>query len=198
MALKETEAMVHYIKTNAHLGAKAIAINLDLKVAKVVHIAHRHRVSLRTNVNKNGRKMKATVKGIAKPKPLPKVVLPIDHPEVIKILASSKKRVLGTQYWKNRRLEVLQRDGYICTYCGQDATSVDHVIPRSAGGDHSLANLVACCLKCNGKKGNMQQHSFLVRKATPPVFIDSSPSDTTRTVPDSPFNKPETLNFDAE
>ena len=166
MALKETEAMVHYIKTNAHLGAKAIAINLDLKVAKVVHIAHRHRVSLRTNVNKNGRKMKATVKGIAKPKPLPKVVLPIDHPEVIKILASSKKRVLGTQYWKNRRLEVLQRDGYICTYCGQDATSVDHVIPRSAGGDHSLANLVACCLKCNGKKGNMQQHSFLVRKAT--------------------------------
>ena len=166
MALKETEAMVHYIKTKAHLGAKAIAINLDLKVAKVVHIAHRHRVSLRTNVNKNGRKMKATVKGIAKPKALPKVVLPIDHPEVIKILASSKKRVLGTQYWKNRRLEVLQRDGYICTYCGQDATSVDHVIPRSAGGDHSLANLVACCLKCNGKKGNMQQHSFLVRKAT--------------------------------
>ena len=87
MALKETEAMVHYIKTNAHLGSKAIAINLDLKVAKVVHIAHRHRVSLRTNVNKNGRKMKATVNGIAKPKPLPKVVLPIDHPEVIKILA---------------------------------------------------------------------------------------------------------------
>jgi hypothetical protein len=149
-------------------------------------------------MHKQGCKMKDKVKGAAKPKPLPKVVLPIDHPEVIKILASSNQRVLGTQYWKNRRLEVLQRDGYICTYCGEDATSVDHVIPRSAGGDHSLANLVACCLKCNGKKGNMQQHSFLLRKATPPVFLDSSLPETVRTVPDSPFIKPDTLNFDAE
>ena len=196
--MKETEAMVHYIKANAHLGAKEIAEKLELKVAKVVHIAHRHRVSLRTNKHKQGCKMKDKVKGAAKPKPLPKVILPIDHPEVIKILASSNQRVLGTQYWKNRRLEVLQRDGYICTYCGEDATSVDHVIPRSAGGDHSLANLVACCLKCNGKKGNMQQHSFLLRKATPPVFLDSSLPETVRTVPDSPFIKPDTLDFDAE
>ena len=95
--------------------------------------------------------------------------------------------------YKKQRLIVLARDGYECAYCGQDATSVDHVIPRSAGGDHSLANLVACCLKCNGKKGNMQQHAFLVRKATPPVFLDSSPSDTRTTVPDSPFNKPDTI-----
>ena len=190
--------MVHYVKTNAHLGAEVIAKNLELKVAKVIHIAYRHRVSLRTGIHKQGRLMKDIVKGKAKPKPLPKVVLPIDHPEVIRILASSNQRVLGTQYWKNRRLEVLQRDGYICAYCGEEATSVDHVIPRSAGGDHSLSNLVACCLKCNGRKGNMQQHSFLLRKATPPVFLDSSLPETTRTVPDSPFNKPDTLDFDAK
>jgi len=194
----ETQAMVDYIKKNAHLGANVIAQKLELKKAKVTHIAYRHRISLRTIHHKNGRKMKDIVKGKAKDKSIPKVVLPIDHPEIIKLLASTNQRVLGTQYWKNRRLEVLQRDGYICAYCGNDATSVDHVIPRSAGGDHSLANLVACCIKCNGKKGNMQQHSFLLRKATPPVFLDKSPSKTTSTVPNSPFNKPDTLNFDAE
>ncbi len=196
--MKETEAMVHYIKTNAHLGAHTIAANLELKVAKVVHIAYRHRISLQRPDNKHGAKLKDKVKYPAGSKKLPKIVLPIDHPLVIQILATSNQRVLGTQYWKNRRLEVLQRDGYICTYCGQDANSVDHVIPRSAGGDHSLANLVACCLKCNGKKGNMQQHAFLTRKATPPVFLEPSLPETIRTVPDSPFNKPDTLNFDAE
>ena len=185
--------MVHYIKTNANLGAKVIALNLDLKVAKVVHIAYRHRISLQRPDNKHGRKLATVVKYPQKarlPK-APKVLLPIDHPVVIQILATSGKRVLGTQYWKNRRLEVLMRDGYICSYCGEDANSVDHVIPRSAGGDHSLENLIACCLKCNGKKGNMQQHAFLARKATPPVFIDSSLPETVRIVPESPFTRPD-------
>ena len=191
--MKTTEAMVHYVRANAHMGAAVIAKNLDLTKAKVVNIAYRYRISLQRPDNKHGAKLKAVIKYPAGVKKPPKIVLPIDHPTVIQILATSNQRVLGTQYWKNRRLEVLMRDGYICTYCGQDATSVDHVIPRSAGGDHSLANLVACCLKCNGKKGNMQQHAFLVRKATPPVFLDSSPSDTHTTVPDSPFNKPDTI-----
>ena len=191
--MKTTEAMVHYVTANAHLGAEVIAKNLDLNKAKVINIAYRYRISLQRPDNKHGAKLKNVIKYPAGVKKPPKVVLPIDHPTVIRLLASTNQRVLGTQYWKNRRLEVLQRDGYICTYCGQDANSVDHVIPRSAGGDHSLANLVACCLKCNGKKGNMQQHAFLVRKATPPVFLDSSPSDTRTTVPDSPFNKPDTI-----
>ena len=193
MALKTTEAMVHYVRANAHLGADVIAQNLELTKAKVINIAYRFRISLQRLDNKHGRKLKPIVKYPAGIKKLPKIVLPIDHPTVIKILATSNHRVLGTQYWKNRRIEVLQRDGYICTYCGQDANSVDHVIPRSAGGDHSLANLVACCLKCNGKKGNMQQHAFLSHKATPPVFLERSLPETTRTVPESPFSKPDTI-----
>jgi hypothetical protein len=39
---------------------------------------------------------------------------------------------------------------------------------------------------------------FLARGATPPVFFKTSLSKTVQIVPDSPFNKPETLNFDAE
>lgn len=52
------------------------------------------------------------------------------------------------------RRGVLRRDGYRCAYCGVGAATVDHVVPRSRGGDDSWQNLVACCLRCNGAKGN--------------------------------------------
>ena len=63
-------------------------------------------------------------------------------------------RELGTQRWKNQRLRVLQRDGYVCQYCGGEATQVDHVIARAMGGGHDLDNLVACCALCNSRKGS--------------------------------------------
>lgn len=53
------------------------------------------------------------------------------------------------------RRGVLRRDGHTCAYCGRHATTVDHIHPRSRGGQDTWENLVACCLKCNGKKGNL-------------------------------------------
>lgn len=52
------------------------------------------------------------------------------------------------------RRGVLRRDGHRCSYCRGPATTVDHVIPRSRGGADSWANLVACCVRCNNKKGD--------------------------------------------
>ena len=95
-------------------------------------------------------------------------------------------RELGTQRWKKQRLRVLKRDGFICAYCGNEATQVDHVISRKVGGSHDLENLVACCAPCNSAKG-AKEGLFLGRGATPPVFIDNiSPM---RSIPaeDSPF-----------
>jgi hypothetical protein len=57
---------------------------------------------------------------------------------------------------------------------------------------------VACCKRCNSSRGNKSQAVFLAHKATPPVFSQRSLPETVRTVPDSPFIKPDTLNFDAE
>ena len=31
---------------------------------------------------------------------------------------------------------------------------MDHVVPRSRGGGSTWENLVACCFKCNNKKGD--------------------------------------------
>ncbi|MBC3763081.1 HNH endonuclease [Quadrisphaera oryzae] len=52
------------------------------------------------------------------------------------------------------RRGVLRRDGHRCAYCSRPATTVDHVLPRSRGGRDTWENLVACCLRCNGVKGD--------------------------------------------
>lgn len=41
-----------------------------------------------------------------------------------------------------------------CAYCGGKAETVDHVLPRSRGGDSSWLNLVAACGRCNRRKAN--------------------------------------------
>ncbi len=48
---------------------------------------------------------------------------------------------------------VLARDKYVCGYCSGEATTTDHIIPRSRGGKHDWLNVVACCYPCNHKKG---------------------------------------------
>ena len=96
-------------------------------------------------------------------------------------------RELGTQRWKDQRLRVLKRDGYICQYCGSDATQVDHVISRKDGGGHELDNLVACCAPCNSKKGALNEGVFLGRQSTPPVFSTYTSPMQSETMLDSPF-----------
>lgn len=40
-----------------------------------------------------------------------------------------------------------------CFYCGRSrALSMDHVIPLSRGGTHSIGNIVAACVPCNSSK----------------------------------------------
>jgi 5-methylcytosine-specific restriction endonuclease McrA len=45
--------------------------------------------------------------------------------------------------------------GRICHLCGQPgANTVDHLIPRSHGGDNSLENSRPACAGCNSARGN--------------------------------------------
>jgi len=97
---------------------------------------------------------------------------------------STKHKVLGTKKWKNKRLSVLQRDGYECYLCGGQADQVDHIIPRVKGGDvFDDDNLMAICGKCNRAKGSR----FFCSTATPPVFSDYISPMQSETMLDSPF-----------
>ncbi|WP_419923161.1 HNH endonuclease [Candidatus Poriferisodalis sp.] len=52
------------------------------------------------------------------------------------------------------RRAVFARDSYRCQYCGDRAECIDHVHPRSRGGEHTWENVVACCRACNVGKGD--------------------------------------------
>lgn len=78
--------------------------------------------------------------------------LSIDLPSVVKLTRYVKvpyRRVVPVT-----RRAVFGRDGNKCQYCGGPAESLDHVTPRSRGGEHSWENVVACCRACNVRKGD--------------------------------------------
>ena len=52
------------------------------------------------------------------------------------------------------RRGVLRRDNHRCGYCGKNANTIDHVLPKSRGGADSWENLIACCLRCNNLKSD--------------------------------------------
>ena len=70
----------------------------------------------------------------------------------------------------NRRA-VFARDDNRCQYCGAAAENIDHVIPRSRGGQHVWENVVAACRPCNSRKEDRFVHEAgmaLRRRPTAP------------------------------
>ncbi|TLP74067.1 HNH endonuclease [Nesterenkonia sphaerica] len=85
--------------------------------------------------------------------------LPIVAPSVLVprpavILLHQYVRVVRRGPGAPSRRGVLRRDRRQCGYCGGSASTVDHVIPKSRGGDSSWSNLLACCGPCNVRKGD--------------------------------------------
>lgn len=78
-------------------------------------------------------------------------------PSVIRFLskASSVVRARGLKF--NRR-NVFYRDKGVCQYCSTkvsaDEFTLDHVVPKSQGGQSSWENIVTACAKCNYRKAN--------------------------------------------
>jgi len=79
----------------------------------------------------------------------------IQVPRVIRLSFYDKVPKLTLRF--NRR-NLFGRDKNTCQYCGLvkplTQLSFDHVIPTSRGGKTTWENVVCCCLKCNGKKGD--------------------------------------------
>ncbi|HEY0005810.1 MAG TPA: HNH endonuclease [Pyrinomonadaceae bacterium] len=57
-----------------------------------------------------------------------------------------------------KRLRIYIRDKFRCQYCGEKRgaaqLTLDHIFPRSRGGDNSPLNIVTACVDCNTRKGN--------------------------------------------
>jgi 5-methylcytosine-specific restriction endonuclease McrA len=68
----------------------------------------------------------------------------------------------------NRRA-VFARDGHRCQYCDGGAESIDHVVPRSRGGEHVWENVVAACRPCNVRKRDRLLHETTMKLRHPPT-----------------------------
>lgn len=54
------------------------------------------------------------------------------------------------------RKRIYERDHHKCGYCGSTRNlTIDHIIPKSKGGDNSWTNLVTCCHPCNFRKADL-------------------------------------------
>ena len=74
---------------------------------------------------------------------------------------------------KLSRREILNRDRHTCQYCGTQGhdLTVDHIVPRHRGGQHTWDNVVAACRTCNHRKGGHlpeEAHMRLLRPAIEP------------------------------
>lgn len=72
------------------------------------------------------------------------------EPSVVR-LVSYVKVPYRTRVALNRRA-IFLRDAHQCQYCGSTAENIDHVVPRSRGGEHAWDNVVAACRPCNARK----------------------------------------------
>jgi 5-methylcytosine-specific restriction endonuclease McrA len=66
------------------------------------------------------------------------------------------------------RRGVFARDGHRCQYCGSRADSIDHVRPRSRGGQHTWENVVAACRSCNSRKRDRMLNETTMRLRSQP------------------------------
>ena len=76
------------------------------------------------------------------------------RPHVIRLV--SYVRVPRSVKRRISRRALFARDGWRCAYCGTASSrlTLDHVVPRSKGGESIWENVVAACAPCNHRKGD--------------------------------------------
>lgn len=96
----------------------------------------------------------------------------IQAPRVIRLLGYDR---VPKQTVKFNRRNIFARDNNQCQFCGKrfatSELSLDHVVPRSQGGQSSWENIVCACIDCNVRKGGRtpkQAHMSLIRKPEKP------------------------------
>ena len=51
-----------------------------------------------------------------------------------------------------------------CGYCGEEATSLDHIIPRFRSGSSNRNNLLPACRRCNTNKASAKMEDWYVQQ----------------------------------
>ncbi|GHF30251.1 MULTISPECIES: HNH endonuclease [Streptomyces] len=95
-------------------------------------------------------------------------------PQVIRLCRYVRVPFRQRAPWSRRG--VLVRDRHRCAYCGQRATTVDHVVPRAHGGQDTWLNTVAACAADNHRKADRTPEQAGMRLLSRP--FEPTPADS--------------------
>ena len=102
-------------------------------------------------------------------------------PRIVRLLVYDR---LPRQPVRLNRRNIFARDGNRCQYCGKkhptSELSIDHVVPRSRGGQTAWPNVVCCCVACNVRKGGRVPDEAGMTLVAEPVKPRRSPVVTLR------------------
>lgn len=100
----------------------------------------------------------------------------VQVPRVVRLLRYERAPRSALRF--NRR-NLFARDGHRCQYCGRSfpshQLSLDHVMPRSRGGETSWQNVVCSCVGCNTKKGSRTPQEANMHLKTSPAEPKANP-----------------------
>ncbi len=78
----------------------------------------------------------------------------VELPAVLRLKKKIVRNFIKMVFSRNA---VFKRDNYECQYCAKWLTfqqaTIDHIIPKSRGGNNTFENCVTACHECNEKKG---------------------------------------------
>lgn len=93
-------------------------------------------------------------------------------PQIIKLKRYIKSFALAAGAVTYSRHNVFKRDKFNCQYChkklSEKSATIDHIIPKSKGGQDTWDNTVCCCVACNSRKGNRTPEESQMRLARSP------------------------------
>ena len=98
----------------------------------------------------------------------------VSHPiQVPRVIRLTEFEQVARQTLRFSRRNLFARDKQRCQYCGQNLTmsqmSMDHVIPRSLGGETRWDNVVCSCVDCNTRKGGRTPKQARMQLKTKPI-----------------------------
>jgi len=100
----------------------------------------------------------------------------LQAPRVVRLVRYDR---VPRQSLRFSRRSLFARDGHECQYCGHrfppQQLSLDHVVPRSRGGDTTWENIVCCCRDCNTRKGGRTPREASMTLKNPPRRPEHGP-----------------------
>lgn len=102
-------------------------------------------------------------------------------PRIVRLLDYDR---MPEELVKLNRRNLFARDRNLCQYCGRhfptSELSIDHVVPRTQGGEDTWENLVCACIRCNARKGGRTPDQAGMKLTRKPVRPKRNPLVTLR------------------